>query len=95
MKKFLSLFVFLPLLSGCAGGTDWVNPAVSESRRDRDLAICQRDADRLYGGADRFAPDDRSSMPTRMVERQDAGQRFDAYIDSCMRGKGYFPKPSP
>ncbi len=92
MRSFWYVLALSPLLAACAGEPNWVNPNLPQSRWDRDLARCQRDAESIYSVGNRFEPDDRSVMPGRLLDRQQIGPRINAYVESCMRGQGYFPR---
>lgn len=93
MKKKGFLFLPLLLIAGCAGSPGWVNPDVPKERWSRDLAACRRDADATLGVGDRYEPDDRSSMPGRMLDREDTRRRFDSHVRACMEAGGYRRAP--
>jgi len=87
MRQFIPLLLLL--LAACAGSPDWVNPAVPRARWSQDLTTCRRAADDEVGLTDYYAPDDRSSLPSHMMAREDSNRRFDSYVAGCMQGLGY------
>ncbi|WP_242442970.1 hypothetical protein [Magnetospirillum sp. 15-1] len=85
------LALLLPLLLGaCAAGNPWVHPQLPKDQWSRDYSACRRSADRDSG----YRDDGRDTYsPTRDYERAQAKRIYDAELNACMRGLGYFPAP--
>ncbi len=85
------LVLLLPLLLGaCAAGNPWVHPQLPKDQWSRDYSACRRSADRDSG----YRDDGRDTYsPSREYERAQAKRIYDAELNACMRGLGYFPAP--
>jgi hypothetical protein len=91
----------LGLLSGCAGGSEWVNPNKTAAEARADEKICTHEAEEdalLRNGHARAdyglppagpGPGSMGPSPMQMKDRDATTRDFHRELDSCMEGKGY------
>jgi hypothetical protein len=90
MRLFAPLLMVLPILAGCAGGPNWVNPALPRDRLSGDLSECRAEAEEMLGPSAYTDPgNERTGNPMTLVDQTQNAKRFEYLVAACMAEKGY------
>ncbi|MBI2240599.1 MAG: hypothetical protein HYU59_07325 [Magnetospirillum gryphiswaldense] len=84
--RFVACSLLFLVLAGCSASVPWQHPTEPKDRWRSDYNACRRWADGEVGYAESS-----SDSNFRDYDRAQAKKRINAYVDMCMRDRGYVP----
>lgn len=107
MRRVLTAIIVSLMLSGCQ--TIWEHPTATEADFYRDQNQCHREAMQAHPPENKYNTvggyqthctgygntlNCTTSPPTRVKQADFSGMSRSVYKNNCLKGKGYYPKPS-
>jgi len=84
--RFVACSLLFLVLAGCSASVPWQHPTEPKDRWRSDYNACRRWADGEVGYTESS-----SDSNFRDYDRAQAKKRINAYVDMCMRDRGYVP----